>query len=204
MSLVGEVIDFAGSDEDYLNRNGYVLCDGSAISRTTYAELFNVIATTYGAGDGSTTFNVPTLDFSQSVVSEFTSDDQTISNAGLIQLTHGLGAVPELVEIYLVCQTDEAGYTAGDVLLLSPGTGDNGTAVNKGVSLVVTSTNIDIRYSSGTSVFASLNKTSGDYNNSLTNANWKMRVKAWAHASEAAGDTANMAKAIYTGVFLTT
>ena len=41
--------------------NGYVLCDGSAISRSTYADLFGVIGTTYGAGDSSTTFNVPNL-----------------------------------------------------------------------------------------------------------------------------------------------
>jgi len=40
---------------------GYVLCDGTAISRTTYADLFAVISTTYGAGDSSTTFNVPNL-----------------------------------------------------------------------------------------------------------------------------------------------
>jgi microcystin-dependent protein len=40
---------------------GYVLCDGTAISRTTYADLFAVISTTYGAGDTSTTFNVPNL-----------------------------------------------------------------------------------------------------------------------------------------------
>ena len=40
---------------------GYVLCNGGAISRTTYADLFAVISTTYGAGDGSTTFNVPQL-----------------------------------------------------------------------------------------------------------------------------------------------
>lgn len=40
---------------------GYLLCDGSAVSRTTYAALFNIISTTYGSGDGSTTFNVPDL-----------------------------------------------------------------------------------------------------------------------------------------------
>ena len=40
---------------------GYLLCDGSAVSRSTYADLFAVIASTYGAGDGSTTFNVPNL-----------------------------------------------------------------------------------------------------------------------------------------------
>ena len=37
----------------------YMLCDGRAISRTTYAELFAKIGTTHGAGDGSTTFNLP-------------------------------------------------------------------------------------------------------------------------------------------------
>jgi microcystin-dependent protein len=40
---------------------GFLLCDGSAVSRTTYADLFAVTSTTYGAGDGSTTFNLPDL-----------------------------------------------------------------------------------------------------------------------------------------------
>jgi len=40
---------------------GYLLCNGAAVSRTTYADLFAVVSTTYGAGDGSTTFNVPQL-----------------------------------------------------------------------------------------------------------------------------------------------
>jgi len=38
---------------------GYLKCDGSAVSRTTYAALFAVIGTTFGVGDGSTTFNLP-------------------------------------------------------------------------------------------------------------------------------------------------
>lgn len=37
----------------------WLICDGSEVSRTTYAELFNVIGTSYGSGDGSTTFNLP-------------------------------------------------------------------------------------------------------------------------------------------------
>jgi microcystin-dependent protein len=37
----------------------YLPCDGAAVSRTDYAALFGAIGTTYGAGDGSTTFNVP-------------------------------------------------------------------------------------------------------------------------------------------------
>ena len=41
--------------------DGYLLCDGSAVSRTTFADLFAVVGTTYGTGDDSTTFNVPNL-----------------------------------------------------------------------------------------------------------------------------------------------
>lgn len=43
--------------------SGWLICDGTAISRTTYASLFNRIGTTYGVGDGTTTFNIP--DFRQ-------------------------------------------------------------------------------------------------------------------------------------------
>ena len=38
---------------------GYLLCNGSAVSRSTYAALFAVVGTTFGSGDGSTTFNLP-------------------------------------------------------------------------------------------------------------------------------------------------
>jgi microcystin-dependent protein len=41
--------------------SGWLLCDGTAINRTTYATLFGIIGTTYGVGDGSTTFNIPNL-----------------------------------------------------------------------------------------------------------------------------------------------
>lgn len=40
---------------------GYLLCDGTAVSRSTYSVLFALISTTYGVGDGSTTFNLPNL-----------------------------------------------------------------------------------------------------------------------------------------------
>ena len=41
--------------------SGFLECDGSAVSRTTYSALFAIVGTTYGVGDGSTTFNVPDL-----------------------------------------------------------------------------------------------------------------------------------------------
>jgi hypothetical protein len=55
----GEIIAFAGNG----NPNGrFLLCNGSAISRTTYKELYAAIGTIYGDGDGATTFNLPNFD----------------------------------------------------------------------------------------------------------------------------------------------
>lgn len=53
----GTIIPFGGSAAP----TGYLSCDGSAVSRTTYAALFAAIGTTWGAGNGSTTFNLPDL-----------------------------------------------------------------------------------------------------------------------------------------------
>lgn len=53
----GTVVSFAGSTAP----SGWLLCDGSAVSRTTYSDLFSSIGTLYGAGNGSTTFNLPDL-----------------------------------------------------------------------------------------------------------------------------------------------
>lgn len=54
---IGTIVQFAGPTAPV----GWLMCDGSAVSRVTYKSLFEVIGTTYGAGDGSTTFNLPDL-----------------------------------------------------------------------------------------------------------------------------------------------
>lgn len=53
----GAVTQFAGASAP----TGYLLCEGQAVSRTTYSALYAVIGNSYGAGDGSTTFNLPNL-----------------------------------------------------------------------------------------------------------------------------------------------
>lgn len=55
--MAGMIQMFAGSTAP----TGWLICDGSAVSRTTYATLFSVIGTSYGTGDGSTTFNLPDM-----------------------------------------------------------------------------------------------------------------------------------------------
>lgn len=57
MEPAGIIMPFAGT----VAPENYLFCDGSAVSRTTYATLFGVIGTTFGAGDGSSTFNLPDL-----------------------------------------------------------------------------------------------------------------------------------------------
>ena len=53
----GSIMMFGGSSAPA----DWLICDGSAISRSTYDDLFAIIGTSYGAGDGSTTFNLPNL-----------------------------------------------------------------------------------------------------------------------------------------------
>lgn len=54
----GMVVAFSANSAP---KNGFLLCNGAEVSRTTYATLFSVIGVTYGSGDGSTTFNLPNL-----------------------------------------------------------------------------------------------------------------------------------------------
>jgi hypothetical protein len=83
--LFGKVDGFDIGDLKFIAHNGaisdgWLVCDGSAISRTTYAELFDVIGTTYGVGDGTTTFNLPNYidNFAQG-----SATAGTVKNAGL-------------------------------------------------------------------------------------------------------------------------
>lgn len=73
---IGCILPFSGTNAP----DGYLLCDGSAVSRTTYADLFNEIGVTYGAGDGSTTFNLPNL--KGKVPVGLDSDDEDFASIG--------------------------------------------------------------------------------------------------------------------------
>lgn len=57
LAPVGSMTMYAGASVP----SGWLLCDGQAVSRTTYSALFTAISTTWGVGDGSTTFNVPDM-----------------------------------------------------------------------------------------------------------------------------------------------
>lgn len=100
---IGAIVAYGGT----LPPTGFLLCDGTAISRATFSALFAVIGTTYGTGDGSTTFNLPNLkgrvpvglDTSQT---EFNTMGKTGGHKLLQAHTHGS-----------ITLTPNAGTTAG-------------------------------------------------------------------------------------------
>lgn len=83
----GAVMPYAGSAAP----EGWLLCDGSAVSRTTYAKLFAAIGTTYGTGDGSKTFTLPDMrgrvpagvNTSNALASKAGADSKAITRANL-------------------------------------------------------------------------------------------------------------------------
>ena len=72
---VGTIAPYGGSNDPAY----WLICDGRAVSRTAYADLFTVIGTTYGTGDGSTTFNIPDL---RGNVAMGASDDYDLGDIG--------------------------------------------------------------------------------------------------------------------------
>ena len=75
LPIMGEIKMYSGATAP----KGWKFCDGSEISRATYAKLFDVIGTTYGAGDGSTTFALPDL---QGRVPIGVSNDHALASSG--------------------------------------------------------------------------------------------------------------------------
>jgi microcystin-dependent protein len=76
---IGYVTAYAGNTNA---PTGWLFCDGIAVSRTTYAALFMVIGTTYGIGDGSTTFNLPKMMSGNNSIGIFPAGSATVANTG--------------------------------------------------------------------------------------------------------------------------
>ncbi len=132
--------------------HGWLLCNGAAVSRTTYLALFNVIGERYGAGDGSATFNLPNLvdRFPRGVAADpgagAGSDSCALPATNLPSHTHGIAGVtvaPESAHTHGSSYTvsggshshsadltaDEAGEHAHSLTALSQNQGGTPTAL---------------------------------------------------------------------------
>jgi microcystin-dependent protein len=94
---------------------GWLLCRGQQVSRATYKGLFNVIGTTYGAGDGSTTFNVPDLQQRFPLGKAVSGTGSTLAGTGgAIDHTHTGGTVSGSTASDGSHTHDVSGSTASD------------------------------------------------------------------------------------------
>jgi len=136
----GTVLPYAGSAVPG-NPNDYLFCNGAAVSRSTYSNLFTAIGIDYGVGDGSTTFNIPDLrgrviagqddmgGTSANVLTDAQADqlggtlgeeDHTLTTSEMPSHTHGLiidQATPGAT-------ADDFGTSGGNTNNVSSGSGD--------------------------------------------------------------------------------
>jgi hypothetical protein len=105
----------------------------------------------------------------------YESSPLAITSGGSISNTHGLGVAPTLCQGYLVNVTGEAGYTTGQIVQVPLGD----SSANRGVSAVLSSTAVVVRYGSDASAFQIPHATTGA-TTAITNANWNLIVRAWA------------------------
>jgi microcystin-dependent protein len=96
---------------------GFLECTGAAVSRSTYATLFGIIGTTYGAGNGSTTFNVPDLQDNVAVSKSGTKNLGSTGGANTVTSTGNVGgstANATLSEAQLASHSHSGGGSATD------------------------------------------------------------------------------------------
>tara|TARA_R100001129_G_scaffold21563_1_gene13744 strand:- start:6098 stop:6667 length:570 start_codon:yes stop_codon:yes gene_type:complete len=100
---------------------GFLECDGSAVSRSTYSALFAIVGTTYGAGDGASTFNVPNLADNVAVGKSNNKALASTGGANTVQSTGNVGgstANATLSEAQLASHTHSRAmgqFTAGNI-----------------------------------------------------------------------------------------
>ena len=131
----GSVVDFAGSSAP----SGWLLCAGQAVSRTTYADLFTAIGTTFGVGDGSTTFNLPDLrgrvvagkdDMNGTAASRLTTGGSGINGATLG--ASGGTQTHTLITAEMPAHTHSGGIAGGSEGLIGTGSSSIGNTGSTG------------------------------------------------------------------------
>lgn len=133
--------------------NGWLLADFSAVSRSTFADLFAAIGTTHGAGDGSTTFNIPPA--SGRVIAGTDEGTARLTAAGL-GVAANLGAVggeethlltanqiPSITSngANAISVSTAGTYPTGTVIVSDPGTGGGASRYAAGTLAIITATN---------------------------------------------------------------
>lgn len=115
-----------------------------------------------------------TLPFTKS----FESAPQTLTAGGSLILAHGLGVKPPLYVAFIQCTTANSGYAVGDEIPINPALNTTDATV-QAISIVPDATNLNVRVGSAAGSIKILNKAGAGFND-ITNASWKLVVRAWA------------------------
>lgn len=160
--------------------NGNVLTsDGTAWTSAALAVPSAASTAVTKTGTSTTTYVTPAgllgaIGFS----ADFVSSDQTITAAGALTIAHGLGRAPLFVQVALICQSSDVGYTTGMVVPYPIGQRSTDSVNNYGVTVVTDSTNLSVRYGSISTVFSIMNFSNGDAAN-IDPTKWKVRFYAF-------------------------
>lgn len=169
---IGSMVAYGGTTAP----NGWALCYGQAVSRTTYALLFAIIGTAYGVGDGATTFNLPDKrgrvsigkdDMGGAAANRITAavcglDGTVLGGAGGDQHAQADTPIASSSAVSVVSDPGHAHHSAGILLGISgPGFlwGSGGSGYVFGANTDVASTSITVTTSVTTSVTSSLTGT---------------------------------------------
>jgi hypothetical protein len=107
----------------------------------------------------------------------YDSGDQTITSGGSLTLAHGLSSQPKLYKSFIKCVTAEHDYSVGDEIEVAHLQEGGSTSANRAVVLVPDATNVFARI--GSDGLIVVHKSTGNRQN-MTNANWRLIVRAWA------------------------
>ena len=126
LTPIGSLVDYAGAGDPTPGSGSikWLLADGRAISRTTYATLFTALSTTYGVGDGTTTFNLPdfrgrvsagpdSMGTAQGAASRM-ADNNTRGAVGGISASTAVAAHTHTNTVSTVAAHDHTGTTTSD------------------------------------------------------------------------------------------
>jgi microcystin-dependent protein len=163
----GTIYKFAGASAP----DGFLLCQGQAVSRTTFATLFTAIGTTFGVGDGSTTFNVPNFQ-GRTAVGAGTYSDSVLGSTTRT-LGQSLGAAAHSLGTSEIPSHNHPGstfadHTHGQVVSANPNTGGSGIRLDYGgdfTGLNAFPQGINTGGASNTSVSVASQGGSGTHNN---------------------------------------
>jgi len=156
---------------------GVVVTNGDGVSGNPTFALDIATNAEAQAGTINTKAMTPLRTAAQISARIFTSGNLTITSGGTAATAHGLGVVPALVTVSLVCTTVEAGYSVGDVISVS--LNSTNTATNRHSAILMDATNLTMQYTNAANAFMVPDKSTGAPT-ALTNANWRVRLSAMA------------------------